>query len=339
MLLKCRILIIFLYLFKILNFSEIVIPFFSRLSEIPKNLEPQDFIKALTSNELYSKVKIGTPPQNFDYLIDFENYNTFVIKYESGDEIYPRFINNNSSTFTYLGGKEYFSANEFTKAINSSDIITIYETLQNFNYTFLHANIIKKGEKIKYPGFIGFNVVPSQFFLHYESGLVYQLKTKNIIDNYLFTLSFNEDDFNGNIIIGKNIYETYPSDNFTSDYCLITRDYRYYWGWNYISVHLNSDLLDITEVNIKPELGVIMLNIDYKNIFRSKLFEEKIKVGKCYEINKKYSFYYCDKDVNIDIGELNFEIKRTGLKFYLIQKIFLLKTIIDYIFWWCLVII
>ena len=97
--------------------------------------------------------------------------------------------------------------------------------------------------------------------------------------------------------------------------------------------------MDITEVNIKPELGVIMLNIDYKNIFRGKLFEEKIKVGKCYEIKKKYSFFYCDKDVNIDIGELNFEIKRTGLKFYLIQKIFLLKTIIDYIFWWCLVII
>ena len=51
---ECLQLIIFLCLFKILNFSEILVHFFSRLSEIPKNLEPQDFIKALISNELYS---------------------------------------------------------------------------------------------------------------------------------------------------------------------------------------------------------------------------------------------------------------------------------------------
>ena len=30
-----------------------------------------------------------------------------------------------------------------------------------------------------------------------------------------------------------------------------------------------------------------------------------------------YYYYYCDKDVNIDIGEMKFEIKRTGLNFSL----------------------
>ena len=30
--------------------------------------------------------------------------------------------------------------------------------------------------------------------------------------------------------------------------------------------------------------------------------------------------FYCDKDVNIDIGEFQFEIKRTGIKFSLDSK-------------------
>ena len=86
-------LLFFLHIFKLFVSSEIVIPFYSKLWEIPKNQTPQEFIQSLTSNELYTTVKIGTPPQEFDFLIDFENYNTFVIKYESVEKRYPRFNN------------------------------------------------------------------------------------------------------------------------------------------------------------------------------------------------------------------------------------------------------
>jgi len=78
--------------------------------------------------------------------------------------------------------------------------------------------------------------------------------------------------------------------------------------------------LNITDISIRPELGVIILNIHYKNFFKKKFFEEKLKEGKCQEISIKYTYYFCDKDVNIDIGELNFEIKRSGLKFSLNSK-------------------
>ena len=144
-------LLLFLHIFNLFVSSEIVIPFYSKLSEIPPELTPRDFMKYLTSNELYTKVKIGTPPQELDFLLDFENYNTYVIKYESVEKRYPRFNDNNSSTFEKLGGKVYFSANEFTMAENSSDIVSIGETLKNFNYTFLQASNIKIIE-----GFLGY---------------------------------------------------------------------------------------------------------------------------------------------------------------------------------------
>ena len=104
--------------------------------------------------------------------------------------------------------------------------------------------------------------------------------------------------------------------NFYNEYCYITPQYEYYWGWNCLEVHLNSDLLDIKQVQISPELGAIVLNSKYKEIFK-KLFQEKINEKKC---NETYFGYYCNKDVNIDIGELKFEIKRKGIKFSLNSK-------------------
>lgn len=316
MLKKCLILMVIIYLLELYNSSEIVIPFFSRLSEIPKNQTPLDFVRALSSNELYSKIKIGTPPQQFEFLVDFENYNTYVIKDDNTAKKYPRFFDNISSTFTYLGKKVYYSDSDFSFAINSSDIVTIGNTLNNYNYTFLHAVDFRNNKKFKYPGVIGFNSVQNDNPTHRESGLVYQLKSKNMINNYMFTLSFNENDFNGNIIIGKNIYEDYTSENFTSDYCLVTTEYQYYWGWNYMTTSLNSYSLGITQISIRPELGSIILNLKHKDFFK-KFFDEKIKEGKCNEIA---NFYYCDKNINIDIGELTFEIKRKGLKFSLNSK-------------------
>ena len=316
MILLHRIFVLYFLLFELYKSSEIVIPFYSKISEISENQTPEEFIRALTFNQLYTKVKIGTPPQNLDFLIDFDNYNTYIIKYENKDKKYQRFFDNCSSTFTYIGKKEFFQDANYINAINSSDIMSI-DTLKNYNLTFLHAINIRSDSTASYPGVIGFNVVPNQNPFHYESGLINQLKSKGITNNYLFTLSFNENSYNGNIIIEKNIYDKYSSEHFKSDYCLVTSNYGYYWGWNYLSVHLNSDLLEITDASIKPELGIIKLSKYYKDIFRKKFFEEKIQEGKCYEQYLINTYYYCDKDVNIDIGEFKFESKKSGLNFSL----------------------
>ena len=167
MLLKFRKLMIFLSYIYSIKSNEIIIPFFSKLSEIPNNQTPQEFMSSLTSNEIYTKVNVGTPPQQFDFLLDFHNYNTYIVKNQ-------KFFDNCSSTFTQLGSSQYFSDTDFINAINSSDIVTISDTLRNYNYTFLYADKFRLNAKPSYPGVIGFNVVPNQNPFHYESGLIYQ---------------------------------------------------------------------------------------------------------------------------------------------------------------------
>ena len=66
MILLYRIFVLYFSLIELYNSSEIVIPFISKISEIPDNQTPEEFMRSLSFNQLYYKIKIGTPPQNLD---------------------------------------------------------------------------------------------------------------------------------------------------------------------------------------------------------------------------------------------------------------------------------
>ena len=305
-------------LFNYIKNNEVIIPFKSILSTISKNLSPMDFMSSLINNELYINLNIGNPPQNLDFLLDFNLFHTYIIKDNNKNKNYKRFNHNISTTFRYIGKKDYFHNLGFFSAINSSDIVTINDNLKNFNFTFFYLIDLAPATSDKYPGIIGFGVVPNGQPFYYVTGIIYQLKQKNITNNYIYTLVYNKNDYNGKIIIGKNIHDNYPPDNFMEDYCLITSFNFYYWGWNYITSYLDLEQLNITQIYFKPELGVIVLNNKIKDIIKNKYFIEKIEEGKCFEdYNKKYSFFYCDKDITINIGKFNFINSNKGIEFSL----------------------
>ena len=305
-------------LINLIKSSEIIIPFTSSLSEIPKNLTPIQFMFSLRSNELYTNVKVGTPPQNLDLIINFEYYHLFLIKDSPSDNIsHKRYYSNDSSTFTNLSKQEYFTSYNigFYKAINSSDLFTINENITNCNFTFLHVTDSETQIKIKSPGVIGLNVVSNADPFHLEQGLVYQLKAQNFTNNYLYTLIYNNnDDFKGKIIFEKNIYEEYPLDNCSSCYCYTTPEYSFYWGANYIKSSYNNEPLVIKNLLLKPELGVVLFNKNIEIKLKVEFLNDKIEEGKCYEGYSLYTFYYCDIDVKIDIGV--FEFKKITSNFY-----------------------
>ena len=293
----------------ILN-SEIIIEFNSTLSEIPNNLSPIDFITSLISNELYVNLNIGSPPQNLDFLIDFDSYHTYILK----DNIILHnnkklFQNTSSSTFTKVGKNQFFQNLDFQVAISCTDFITINENIKNINYTFLLVQDKKLRKNISYPGVIGMGVVSNGEPFYDEVGLIYQLKKANISNNYLYTIVFDDNSFNGKIIIEKNIHEDCPIDDFIKDYCLVTYEYEYYWGWDRLKSYYGSKELEIKKIYLKPELGVIEVNLKIKDMLKRIFFDEKIKEGKCYEDSKDfYSFFYCDKDVTITLEQFYFQL-------------------------------
>lgn len=108
MLFKYVIYLIISLLINLIKNSEIIIPFTSSLSEIPKNLTPNNFIDSLFYNELYANVKIGTPPQNLDLIIKFEFYHLLIRDNPLDNLNHKRFYSNQSSTFTNLSKSENF---------------------------------------------------------------------------------------------------------------------------------------------------------------------------------------------------------------------------------------
>jgi len=318
MLFKYVIYLIISLLINLIKNSEIILPFTSTLSEIPKNLTPIDFMDSLFNNELLAKVKVGTPPQDLDLIINFEYYHLFLIKDSSSDRIFhKRFYSNKSSTFTNLSAQEYFYSDSigFSKAINSSDLFTMNENITNTNFTFLHVTDSITQTKIKSPGVIGLNVISNGEPFHLEQGLVHQLKALNFTNNYNYTFVYNNnDDFKGKIIFEKNIYEEYPLENCSSCYCYTKPDYTFYWGSNFIKSFYNKATLQIENLLLKPELGVVLFNKNIEQKLKEEFLDEKIKEGKCYEGYNIYAFYYCDIDVKIDIGI--FEFKKLTSFFY-----------------------
>ena len=157
-----------------------------------------------------------------------------------------------------------------------------------------------------------------------KTSFIDQLKEKKCINNYQYTLIFNENDYNGKIIIEKDIYEEYPEKNFAYDYSMFSNYYTYiyYWGWKQMSCYYNSELIDIKNIYLKPELGINIVSDKIKKIFRNKFFESKIKQEKCNErLYDNYYFFYCSKDVNInEFGKLEFILKRQNMNITLEAK-------------------
>ena len=296
----------------IFSIQFISIPFKNDITSIPNDLSSQDLIKHLVQNEIYTEVNIGNPNQKLTFFININSYHTYILEESNEEKEYIKYYTNQSSTFKKYQNKSItYSNNDFISGYNVSDIITINQYFENYNLNFILVSKINNLTKTNFVGSLGFGVTDMGYPLAKNAGLIYQLKLNNITDNLLFTLVFNRNDYNGKIIIGKNIYIRYVDDFFTSDYTIIDTDYRHIWGWNYFIIKLNDTKFDVRNIVIKPELGLIIFPKEFYAKYKS-FFSNKIKNKKCYEGNFiKYYFFYCDYDVNFnDIPNLIFQNKR-----------------------------
>ena len=297
----------------IFSIQFISIPFKNDINSIPNDLYPQDLIKHLIQNEIYTEINIGQPNQKLTFFININSYHTYILKESNEEKKYIQYYSNQSSSFQKNENKRIdYTDNDFNSGYNVSDKITINEYFQNYNLNFILVSKINNLTKTNFVGSLGFGVTEMGQPCAKNAGLIYQLRLNNITDNLLFTLIFNRNDYNGKIIIGKNIYIKYIDEFFTSDYTIIDNiDYRHYWGWNYFIIKLNDTKFDVRNIVIKPELGLIIFPKEFYAKYKS-FFSNKIKDKKCYEGNfLKYYFFYCDYDVNFnDIPNLIFQNKR-----------------------------
>jgi hypothetical protein len=307
------------YIFFILisfSFEFIIIPFSSELSNIEKDLQPSSFIYALTNNELYSNINIGTPNQTLKVCINFKSFHTYILQKQTIKKKFVEYNESSSSSYKLLYNKTIYCQDcEFNYAYYSSDKISIGENLKDNYINFMLVVKESSTTRPNFAGSLGFGVV--NYDGPQDTGIVYYFKNKTIIDNYFIKIVFNKNNFDGKIIIGENIYEKYNKDYFQSQNILIDYEYHLFWGWNFLNLSYNDNQLYFKFVYVKPELGVIVAPKELKELVKKNFFDEKIKEKKCYESLTFYYFYYCNQDVEIDIGNFHFFNKNAFFSFEL----------------------
>ena len=281
--------IIFLLLFITYKINTLIIlPFYSISNNINNNNNLDEIISYLFNNNLYINLTVGTPKIQIKFLLKFCTH--FL-------SISSNFINNNiSSTFFNNISNNYISYDTFlfNYSYNIYDINKITEIKIN-NFSFIYDK--KNKENILGISFYDYNND------YQKTNLINQLKNKNIIDSYIYSILY-ENNNTGKIFIGKFPHEFINNNN------IINKENIIYYNseinmnnfdikFNNI-VYGNESVFDNEITRISIEEGMIRGNYKFKQIIDKDFFSKYFSNNLC-EIKSfsDFNYYVCNKKINI----------------------------------------
>ncbi len=291
-------------------FSYIKIPF--KISEI-------ESIEDIFYTEYNTELNMGTPRQKIICDISF-NSNHFLIP---SNKINNRlFNNNNSKTFKFDNQKKeiFYYSNIQLSGFYSNDSFTFLneknETIsETFSFLFLENAPLEFKKKT---GIISLR--PKNYFS--KSNLIYDLKSKNLINSYEFFLYY-KNKTNGYLIIGAfpheiisnytiNQLNTINSEIFKSKLqWFIYIDNIYYENYN-----IKGGI--ILSLNLKGLVSDYDFEVYINKTFFNKYFENGICKTKIIILEKYYQYliYFCDKKISLkNFKTINFYSKLLNYTF------------------------
>ena len=291
-------------------FSYIKIPF--KISEI-------ESIEDIFYTEYNTELNMGTPRQKIICDISFTS-NHFLI---ASNKINNRlFNNNNSKTFKFDNQKKeiFYYSNIQLSGFYSNDSFTFLneknETIsETFSFLFLENAPLEFKKKT---GIISLR--PKNYFS--KSNLIYDLKSKNLINSYEFFLYY-KNKTNGYLIIGAfpheiisnytiNQLNTINSEIFKSKLqWFIYIDNIYYENYN-----IKGGI--ILSLNLKGLVSDYDFEVYINKTFFNKYFENGICKTKIIILEKYYQYliYFCDKKISLkNFKTINFYSKLLNYTF------------------------
>ena len=137
----------------------------------------------------------------------------------------------------------------------------------------------------------------SGLFKEEYTNFISQLKQKDKINTFTFSIKYNNDD-NGEIIIGDLPHEYSPDkyslNNYFFDTVSITKEPPFNWHFTYKKCNYGEEEIDQSNiVKLSIDFGFIKGNKQLKNFLEKKFFN----VNLCYKDQVKgFDVYYCEKE-------------------------------------------
>ena len=192
------------------------------------------------------------------------------------------------------------------KPYDDEDLEEIYEGSYNNNkennkYN-KKENTNKDNDKERFMG--------NGLFKEESANFITQLKRRDQINSFAFSIKYNNDD-NGEIIIGDLPHEyspeKYSPDNYFFDTVSITKEPPFNWHFTYKKCSYGTDEIDKSNtVKFSIDFGFIKGNSKLKNFLENNFFN----LNSCYKNQvKDYEMFYCKKDAIKNFKPIIFELQ------------------------------
>ncbi len=307
-------LIIFSFIFNFNIFlSQIILPF-KRILNFKSNLH-KDIIYTLYDNILLTDINIGSPKsQKISFRIYLTRQSMITLEKFYNSNLSESYSSNPLEQGNYYE-IDYYNGTKAKEKIffNLFDNKKILEVND-----FVFINAIKISKTIDY-NILGLTI-PDFNDIHniFESNLILQLKKKDIINNYIMTIDYKNDN-EGNIIIGKYPYEydnkLYNEKNYRETNSVFFKSNMMY-GLKF-NIEYNNKLLydDSISIQFILEEGLIKGSYKFLEILENDFFNKSN--NNCFRDNfgnlNNFIFWYCNKKVNFkdfkEIKIINKELK------------------------------
>ena len=302
----------FIYVINLFIFCQSVIKFHFKRKYNPSNIDNSlKYYEYLTKNDLITEISIGTPNQKIPVsLIIDSDFLYLTIPSSKG-----LFNSNNSNTF-YSNFQEYEISNEIVKkGYSAQDNINLNinnkeKTISNISFLYAiepKANILNLG---------GIGLCHKPYYKE-SNNLIVQLKNKELIDNYAYTIQFINNN-EGYLYLGEYPHSYnktyYDSVNFNSMPVSLT----FIWVSNFNEVNFGNEIINEKQFELNYTIAGILGVKSLVKYFDS-FFQPKINENKCKEYNDNgYTYYECNSNLKIsDFPILSFYHKDSNFTFVL----------------------
>ena len=314
--------LLFLLIIKIKSQKNLTLKIYNDLKY--NNLTTENFINKYFFNNFYTYLNIGNPIQNIPVLLKFRRYSLLILTNNSNENIFKNFENKNyipylSNKFKYDDSKEIIRIEDYESGIKVNDEFS-FDKNKKENLNFIMNNI---SYHTTLSGILGLNINYNSTNLR-NFIFLFQLKDKNIIDEYDFTIKFQQSNnflVNGQIIFGK-INNIKYDFSFIINYNYNLKHQKFFIRFDDITygndINNEKNIMNDIYTSLNFDDGFILSNTLYKNIIENEFLNELLNKNKCYKhVKIGYYFYICDDDIDISkVKDLNFLLKGNGNTYF-----------------------